>query len=344
MRQERIDRLAGEAFALLMCLLRPAVRTEGPGARRQEPTLLPPQCLDLRLWQGRGRGVGELRMSLRCPDDGRHGFSWALPMPPGACVQALELRCEEGGVEPAGLCERREARGWFDLARRSGVPSALLSEDAPGVYGLEIAGAPARGVELLLRYGVDAESEEVAELQAHCEAGGASHVPVARARLVRLGFGRRLARLAGVVDGGRGGQARVDADRSAVPGSDRPWRELVAGVATGPCDVFAGSDRDDTARMMYRGILAGRPARLWGELRTGADAASNTSPRPPAVAEIGRLMAQYRCVARTEAERRALASEVARLGLDAGLPTLWTSFVAVAAPRDPGGERVFAAA
>lgn len=346
MRQDRIDALAGQAFALLMSALRPVVHPGTAGRRGGGSALLPPTRLDLRLRQARRVLTAELRLGLGSADGEPRALSWALPLPAGAAVEALELYRGGGGREPAGLCDRREARSWFDLARRTGLPSALLAEDAPGVYGLEIALPGSGTLEAVLRWRVDVDADDEGELRARCEAAAAPPAPLRRTGLVRLGYGGCLARLAGIVEAAAGGEPQSSGAAQAALADDVAGTRMPGGVRRGArSDVYAGSDRADGAHMMYRGVLAGRQARLWGELELRPAEALAASVRSTAAAlAIGQLMDEYRCADGSEAARGALAARVARLGLDAGLATLWTSFVAIASVRDPGGESAFAAA
>jgi hypothetical protein len=163
--------------------------------------------------------------------------------------------------------------------------------------------------------------------------------------MVRLGASRQLDSVVGVV------RAAAEADCAAgrgFAGTRRGGRmhgsvlPLMPPAARSRPDVFAVCERPEGTNAMFRGCLAGRPVRVWAELRCDEDGAAAKVPAPP-MADIERLMTQYRAADRSEAERSALAAEVARIGLAARVATLWTSFIAVAGGADPGGELIRAA-
>lgn len=331
MRQEEIDALGGDAFAQLVSLLRPVTRRQAgaDSVAEAQPTPAPAQRIEMRLSCEGERVRANLQLWLRAPADQALVVVWVLPLSEGAVVEGLRLQRASQSDEPGGLCERREARNWFDLARRSGLPGALLSEDAPGVFSLEIASPAGGALRASLDYEYRRPAGENREITVRCEAAAGS-VPIGsgRARVLRLGSGRRLDRLAGITAG-----PAAEAAFGAAP----PRR----GGETRPA-VFASYDRDGISSAMFRGAIAGRQVRLWAEL--SEPAAVDLAAGAPRDGELNRLMAQYRQPERTEAERRVLAAEVARLGIEAGRTTLWTSFVAVASGEGPGGEMVFAAA
>src|SRR5262245_27873470 len=196
MRQERIEAIGSEMFALLISLLRPVVRRQAPGDRFHEGARvsLPPQRVEARVVQSGKASAADVQLWLRCPAGEPLVFAWVLPLPAAAVVESLELRTFGGGGERAGLCERREARTWFDLARRSGWPGALLGEDAPGIFSLEVASPGGGSLCIRLRYGYRGRVHEGdGEMSVRCEASPGREAPDGgRSRILRLGSGRRL--------------------------------------------------------------------------------------------------------------------------------------------------------
>jgi len=336
---ERIGVIEGEIFPLLVSLLRPVARRQEArdpfrdGARAS----LPAQEFELKLTHDGQRVEAALSLRLRMASPTPVALNWVLPMAPTTAVASLALRAAGGQTERAGLCERREARRWFDLARRAHLAGALLGEDAPGVFSLEVASpGNARTLSLAMRYAFRAYGESDAELILRGDAAPAERLGEAATQpILRLGSGRRLDRVVGIV-------------RDARMSLQEP--QPVGALGAGGCaslsrpDVYASCDRSDGALAMFRGTLAGRRVRLWTELRAPRRGSAGATVTPPRADELGRLMAAYRRSDRSEAERRNLAGQVGKLGLEAGLATLWTSFVAVVGGDGPGGEMVFAAA
>lgn len=328
MRQEEIDPIGSRLFALLVSILRPLGRGFGDDDAAPELEPAPPQRIEIVAgWRGE-RMWFDLVHWMRCRADAALVFSWLLPFPPGSAVHGLEVQCAADATR-ADLRERRAARDHFEQARRAGRVGALLTEDAPGFFGLELSSTRCEAVRLHLRATCPVPARTPArggELSVHCEAGPVESVDAVaprRSHLIRLGSGHVLDSLVGVR---RETRSRAGAD-IAPP--------LVEPAA----DVLAAHDGADTAAAMFRGWLAGRHVRLWGKV----DAPSAEAPLEEAgCSEIRRLMADYRDPARSEAERRSLAARVAEIGLEAGVATLWTSLVAIADRR--GGERVHRAA
>lgn len=334
-RQDGIDAVGAQVFGLLVSLLRPVVRRRGRAGvlRDARRSALPAQRMEVQLRQQGSVAAAEIQLWLSGLPVEPMSLAWTLPLPAQAAVESLALRCP-GGQEAAGVCERREAREWFDLARRSGLAGALLAEDAPGVFGLEVETPGCGALHLRMSHTWRASDEADLDLSARCEADPAGGKERTRAtRLLRLGASHRLDRLFGIV--GEAGRTRLI---DAVMG-----RRARQDAGTTRPDVFATCDRADGSGAMYRGSLGGRAVRLWADLHYGA-VGTAVLPEPHPVAEISRLMAAYRAADCSDARRRDLAAAVARLGLEARVATLWTSFVAVVGSRDPGGERVFAAA
>jgi hypothetical protein len=345
MRQEQIDAIGQEVFAVLVSLLRPVARRQGPASSFETVgrVPLPPQRIEMRVRQSGSAVCADVDLWVRSPEAEPIVLTWVLPMPRGAAVEALDLRAAVGDGESGGLCERREARTWFDLARRAGLPGALLSEDAPGVFSLEVSSPNGGGLCVGLRSAYRrAEALGETEMTLRCEAGpGPRASPRERSRIVRLGSGQRLDSVIGI---DRRRLAAVSASDAAEPegAAARPAATRSAPADRRRADVFAACDRADGASAMFRGALAGRPVRLWADVRTGARFALRGAAE--ATTQLDELMAEYRGADRSEAERRELAARVARFGLQAGVATLWTSFVAVVGGHGPGGEMVFAAA
>lgn len=349
MRRDRCGGIEATVFPMLVSLLRPVARRQAGLAAFTEGALapLPAQRIEWQLTQTGGWVDADLQLWLRGSDSDPLVLAWVLPMPRGTIVRSLELHPAVGGAERAGLCERREARTWFDLARRHGLPGVILAEDAPGVFGLELASSGrGRGMRICLRYRFETElGRDEATLTVRCESApavlGEASAP---RRILRLGTGHRLDGIVGLASAMVARASSCAPAVAAQPGPSGRW--LTTGVgpeAPGRPDVYATYDRPDASSAMYRGRLAGRLVRLWADVRTAAPRA-HTAPDPSPSAEIGQLMDEYRSAERSEAERREVAARIARLGLEAGLATLWTSFVAVANGDGPGGEIAFAAA
>lgn len=349
MRRDRSSGLDATIFPMLVSLLRPVARRQAARATFPEAVgaPLPAQHIEWRLTQAGGWVEAELQLWLRCAESEPLVVAWVLPMPRAAMVRSLELHPAVGATERAGLCARREARTWFDLARRNGLPGVILAEDAPGVFSLEMASSGrGAGARISLRYCFEVEEGlGDASLTLRCEASPAHPGdPSAPARILRLGSGGRFDRIIGLASATVAGGAACDPAVAAQPGPSGRRASNPAAAAPPPRpDVYASYDHADGSSAMFRGRLAGRLVRLWADVRTTAPVSLSGAESAPR-AELDRLMDEYRSSERSEAERRQVAARIEQLGLDAGLATLWTSFVAIANGEGPGGEIAFAAA
>jgi len=330
-RQDGIDALGAQVFGLLIALLRPVAcpGTRGGTGLGERPPAWPAQRVEAKLRQRGVSASAQVDLWLSSREASPLSLAWSLPLPARAAIESLELR-SAAGHEPAGLCDRREARQWLDLARRSGMAGALLGEDAPGVVGLDLVAPAAAALHLRVRFGWCVAGEANLDLEVRCEAPMAGEQEIRRGgRLLRLGGGHRLDHLFGIV--GEGEAVRISdvaptATAAPLAPPSRP-------------DLFATCDRVDGSGALYRGSLAGRAVRLWAELHCGGDAAdacaSDGVLERPAVAEGS----PQRC------DGRGLPSPAGQLPVGlAGEAWPATSFVAVLGSRAPNGDKVFAAA
>jgi len=344
MEHEALAVVGRQIFCLLVTLLRPIIRMAGGGIAVDLSTgrrLLPRQQGEIVLTSGSSGTRLSLTQTLTNTDEASMHASFALVLPRGAIVSGLGM----GSGRPtrgAGVGPRWAVREEFEAVRLCGGSSALVSEDAPGIFSYEVAGlAPQHSVTTTLAAELGSSEPfalgRAVRLRANFCAAPTQTNAVGPRRIMHLGTSRVLDAVIGIVERRRGNGMSANRECATAP-------VAAANASHTTEDVFVTCERGDRASAAFRGTLADRPTRLVLDLQPIADARSAAIQAAPAILQIADLLCVYD-KSQDETLRQTLVERITELGLQNRYATLWTSLLAVGdAVHDPEGERAQAVA
>lgn len=336
---ESSDHAGQRLLGLVACLLRPMVRpAPAPGGSGGVGSGPPPLFQQGALTLDCGWDDVDLEVTQTFTNVAERPVqvSSAIPLWAGASVRGMQLRHARGSAV-AGIWPREEGREEFLRAKGRSATPVLFGENALGVFSQDIG---------LLRPGLPL----TVAVSAACFLGDAGLTEAARYARVTVRFDATppLCPAALSAISQQSPQPATNRSGDALRYRGCRWEAVGDGTVPSPeppalrpwSGLLLSCDSSDASRVAFRGMLAGRFARMAVELRRGR------GPRRVETRAGGwlePLMGRYRSAVR-ECEREKIADVIGRLGLSRHTVTQWTSLLAVAEPPgDPDGELVPAA-